>query len=160
MLLSLLRLFTTFHGRIGRKQFWIGFLIILAISIPVEVYLNPALLSSDPMPLTTPSLADTVWSVLSLIPATAITVKRFNDRDWPWWLGYAISAAWLLSFVSPYFGVFIDPDAGTASAAAFWLLLAAALAATIDNGFFRGTYGPNRYGDDPLARGVPEAVVA
>lgn len=160
MLLSLFSLFTTFDGRIGRKQFWIGFLIIVAVSIPVEAYLNPALFSSAPMPLTTPSLADTAWSVLSLIPSTAITVKRFNDRDWPWWLGYALSAAWLVTFINPYFGVFIDPDAGTANAVVFWLLLAAVLAAMIDNGFLRGTSGSNRYGEDPLAPRMAETLIA
>jgi uncharacterized membrane protein YhaH (DUF805 family) len=149
MLISLL---TTFQGRISRKQWWIGFLIIVIVSLPVELYLNPAQFSADPPLLPQPILADTVWSVLWLIPSTAITVKRFNDRDWPWWFGYAFGAAWLVTFVGPYFGLYIDPDAGTANAIAFWLLLASALAATIDNGFVRGTVGPNRYGEDPLVR--------
>ena len=39
-----------------------------------------------------PSWPDTLWQLAWLVPGTAITVKRFNDRDWPWWLGYAFGA--------------------------------------------------------------------
>jgi uncharacterized membrane protein YhaH (DUF805 family) len=156
----LLTLFTTFHGRISRKQWWIGFLIILLVSFPIEFYLDPTLFSDTPSPLTTPTWLETLWSAVSLIPATAITVKRFNDRDWPWWAGYAVSAAWLVTFISPYFGVFIDPDAGTANAVAFWIVIAMGFVAMVDNAFLRGTHGPNRYGDDPLMEPTSAPAVA
>ncbi len=157
MLISLL---TSFRGRISRKQWWIGFLIILLISLPGEYYLDPGQFNPEPGVLRMPVWPETLWSILWLIPSTAITVKRFNDRDWPWWLGYAIGAAWLVSFVGPYFGLYIDPDAGMPNAIAFWLLLAVAFAATVDNGFLRGTPGPNRYGADPRGKDEPVAVAA
>jgi uncharacterized membrane protein YhaH (DUF805 family) len=34
----------------------------------------------------------------------------------------------------------------------FWLLSIAGLFVFVENGFMRGTDGPNRYGPDPLAR--------
>ena len=150
-------LFTSFNGRIGRKEFWIGFLTILILSFPGEVYFDPTILSWEASPPTMPSLPETVWSMFWLFPATALAVKRFNDRDWPWWLGYALSAAWLASFVSPYFGFFVDPEAATAGVVAFWLLFASALFALLDNGVMPGTPGPNRFGPDP--KGGPESQI-
>ena len=51
----------------------------------------------------------------------------------------------------------IDPEAGGVGAVAFWVSLAAIVAAFVDNGFMRGTRGPNRYGPDPLA-GAPQSA--
>jgi uncharacterized membrane protein YhaH (DUF805 family) len=86
-------------------------------------------------------------------------VKRFNDRDRPWWFGWAVSAAMLAADCAPHFGVLIDPEAPLPNAIAFWLVLALLLASIIDNGFLCGTAGPNRYGDDPLAsKAVPAAA--
>ena len=39
----------------------------------------------------------------------------------------------------------------------FWAFAAYFVFAFIDNGFVRGTDGPNRYGPDPLARSVQPA---
>jgi uncharacterized membrane protein YhaH (DUF805 family) len=142
-----LSLFTTFQGRINRKQFWIGFLIVGIMRYLGYAYFDPQLFDASPPAHT--SLSDTLWSLFLLIPATAIAVKRFNDRDWPWWLGYLAGATWLIGSVGPYFGLFINPNTGTANAVAFWLLAVSAAAATIDNGFMRGTAGPNRYGAAP-----------
>jgi uncharacterized membrane protein YhaH (DUF805 family) len=101
-----------------------------------------------------------VWTVLMLIPGTAITVKRFNDRGWPWWLGYACNFVWLLAFVAPHFGIIIDPDAALPNAVGFWLLFAATIAVFIDNGFLRGEAGANRHGEDPRADGAPTAAAS
>ena len=54
-------------------------------------------------------------------------------------------------YVAPHFGLPIDPTAGGVGAVAFWLSAAVLLFAFVDNGFIRGTAGPNRYGPDPLA---------
>jgi len=142
-------LFTSFRGRIGRGTFWLGFVIVVAMSVAGEVYLDPEVLSTTDVPGRVSPLASTLWSVFWLIPSTAIAVKRFNDCDRPWWLAYALSAFWLVAMAGPHFGLFIEPDAALPNAVAFWLLLLGALAATIDNGFSRGSPGPNRYGPAP-----------
>jgi uncharacterized membrane protein YhaH (DUF805 family) len=67
--------------------------------------------------------ADLVVNLLLLWPALAVSVKRWHDRDKSGW--------WVLLNLLPVIG---------------WLW------ALIDNGFLRGTAGPNRYGPDPLAR--------
>jgi uncharacterized membrane protein YhaH (DUF805 family) len=120
---ALVKLLTTFAGRIPRRQWWTGFIITVVGSIAGTLLFNPDMLVSDEA--VPPQWPDTLWQLACLVPATAITVKHF--------------------------GLLIDPEAGGVGAAAFWLLLVVILAVTIDNGFLRGTRGPNRYGPDPLA---------
>jgi uncharacterized membrane protein YhaH (DUF805 family) len=70
--------------------------------------------------------ADLLVNLLLVWPALAVSVKRWHDRDKSGW--------WVLLNLVPVVG---------------WLW------ALIDNGFLRGTDGPNRFGEDPLAqRGV------
>ena len=65
-------------------------------------------------------LAETVVNLLLLWPAIAVSAKRWQDRDRsPWWV--------LVNLI---------PVVGWA-----WAL--------IDNGFVRGTPGPNRFGVQP-----------
>jgi uncharacterized membrane protein YhaH (DUF805 family) len=70
------------------------------------------------------SLGVTVLGLFSLLviwPSLAVQVKRWHDRDKSgWWV--------LINFVP-----IIGP---------LWAL--------IENGFLRGTEGPNRFGEDPL----------
>lgn len=146
---NLITLLTTFTGRINRQQWWIGFIIVLIGSLTGTLLLDPQSLTTDNPP---PNWPDTIWQLVWLIPGTAITVKCFNDRDWPWWLGYASALVSMLLYLPPHFGMPVGPGVGTVSAVVFWGVLAMLLLVFIDNGFIRGTDGPNRYGPDPLAR--------
>lgn len=67
-----------------------------------------------------PDQADALASALLLWPAIAISAKRWHDRD--------KSAWWVLLALVPVIGW-------------LWML--------IDNGFRRGTPGPNRFGPPP-----------
>jgi uncharacterized membrane protein YhaH (DUF805 family) len=152
---AIIQLLTTFTGRISRQQWWIGFVITCLGSVAGTLLFNPDMLTSDEV--VPPQWPDTFWQLAWLVPATAITVKRFNDRSWPWWLGYACGALGVFLYVAPHFGMVIDPEAGGAGAVTFWASLAAIVAAVVDNGFMRGTRGPNRFGPDPLA-GAPQSA--
>jgi len=68
-----------------------------------------------------PQSTDLIVNGMLLWPALAVSVKRWHDRDKSGW--------WVLLNAVPVIG---------------WLW------ALIDNGFLRGTTGPNRFGDDPL----------
>lgn len=152
---DIIKLLTTFTGRIGRSQWWIGFVITMVGTLAGMALFNPAVFTAEgPPPASWP---DTIWQLVWLVPATAITVKRFNDRDWPWWLGYALGAFGAFVTAAPHFAFQIDPDTEIAGVIVFWLFLATFIAAFIDNGFIRGTRGPNRYGPDPLAEGQTPA---
>ena len=152
---SIVQLLTTFTGRIDRKQWWIGFVIVVLASLGGTVLLNPESLTAEGVPPV--NWVDTIWQLALLVPGTAITVKRFNDRDWPWWLGYALAAYSALIYLLPHAGFAIDPNADWTGTILFWIFFAALIAAFIDNGFLRGTRGPNRYGPDPIPQGTTTA---
>ncbi len=153
-MMGILQLLTTFHGRIGRRQWWIGFVITLIGSLLGTYLFNPELFTAEPPPASWP---ETIWALAWVVPLTAITVKRFNDRDWPWWPGYAVAVITVVSYIAPHFSLTLDPSAGGLGALIFWFTAAVGFLALIDNGFIRGTHGPNRYGPDPLAEGQTPA---
>ncbi len=146
---DIVQLLSTFHGRISRGQWWLGFIITFVGSVMGTLLFNAEIFTAGELP--PPNWLDTFWQLAWLIPSTAIAVKRFNDRNWPWWLGYAVGLVGIVCHVAPHFGLPLDPEAGGAGAATFWIWAAILFAAFIDNGFIQGTRGPNRYGPDPLA---------
>jgi len=152
---GILQLLTTFHGRINRARWWIGFAITFIASVAGTILFNPEMFFAEGIP--PPRWTDTIWQLAWLIPGTAITVKRFNDRERPWWLGYAFGAFGALIYLAPHAGLLVDPSGDWLGAIAFWLFFAVLVAAFIDNGFLPGTRGPNRYGPDPLAEGQTPA---
>lgn len=151
--MQFIRLLTSFSGRIGRSQWWIGFIALIIISLSGYLTINPAIYSTPvDQPLPQPGLGEILFGLVMMIPATAITVKRFNDRDRPNWLGYALGLLGAAFTVAPYFGYMVDPlFFSTPEYAVGGLFMVLALAAFIDNWFLKGTPGPNRYGPDPLA---------
>ena len=70
-----------------------------------------------------PKAAERLVNLVLVWPAIAVSVKRWHDRDKSGW--------WVLINLVPVIG---------------WLW------ALVENGFLRGTPGPNRFGADPLAR--------
>ncbi len=151
----LFTLLTSFRGRITRMQWWLGFVVWLLGSIAGTLLLNPQYFVADEIP--PPDWPETIFQVIWLVPFAAVSVKRFNDRDWPWWPGYFMAALSAVFVVAPHFGVAVDPTAGGLGAAIFYFGALAGLVALVDNGFMRGTDGPNRYGPDPLARSAQTA---
>lgn len=150
--MQFLHLLITFSGRIGRGLWWLGFIAIIIISVTGIFAFNPALMDVPPdQPMPPPGIAEVLFGLLMMVPATAITVKRFNDRDRPYWWGYALGAIGALFTVAPAFGILGDPLFFTTwETVVFSMFLLLALATLIDNGFLKGTAGPNRYGPDPL----------
>ena len=66
---------------------------------------------------------ESLLNVVLLWPAIAVSVKRWHDRDRSGW--------WVLVQLIPVIGW-------------LWML--------VENGFLRGTAGPNRYGEDMTGR--------
>ena len=98
----------SFEGRISRFEFWLKGIVPLFLFEVLIVYLTGS-----------PDLAVAVV----LLPAFAISIKRFHDRDKSGW--------WVLILFIPIIGYL------------WWL---------IECGFFKGTDGNNRFGADPLER--------
>ena len=143
--MNVVHLFTGVTGRIPRRLYWLGFAAVVVIFGLGRYVLKYHLGASE--------LAVVIWSAWAAIPLTALSVKRFNDRDRPVWIGYVVGASVVLFIVAPYFG-YLTEDVGRYSAAEhiiFWVLVAISVFSFVDNGFLRGTVGRNRYGPDPIA---------
>jgi uncharacterized membrane protein YhaH (DUF805 family) len=111
--------------------------------------LNPGFFLSEGLP--PPSWPDTLWQIALLWPMTAMTVKRFNDTDRPWWIGFLFAPLGVALYLWPHLREMAGGMDPTALLTIILPLGAYFLFALIDNGFNRGTAGPNRFGPDPLA---------
>ena len=103
------QLFLGLQGRIGRQQWWVGFVVLMAFESAYFWLTDPGYYAAP-----VASLASTVANVVFLFPTTALTVKRCNDRDWPWWLGYVVQLPLLAFIIGDYFGSFADDENLTA----------------------------------------------
>jgi uncharacterized membrane protein YhaH (DUF805 family) len=144
-------LFFAFNGRIGRRSWWIGTIAVALASVIGTLLIEPAAFDLDAPAPRTVKEGGTLWQLALLVPTTALMVKRFHDRDLPWWVGYAIGALGAVLTIGQYFGFFIPGYTGAMGTAVIFAIGLVFLYALIDNGFLRGTPGPNRYGPDPLA---------
>ena len=141
-------LFTSFEGRIGRKPYWIGVIIMLVISLAVTLVLGLAV-----------GLQGRVFMILSFVvqlvllyPSSALMVKRLQDRNKPAWYVALILAPLLLQGLTNIIGITGDPfNQGMLDYLfAIWLFVVGVWF-FIELGCLRGTVGPNQYGPDPIA---------
>jgi uncharacterized membrane protein YhaH (DUF805 family) len=136
-------LLLSYHGRISRKQYWIGSCVIIVGSILVSLIsynLNNRELSS-------------VADLALLYPDYAVVFKRAHDRDMSIWiptlsliLGALLSGIGVLDLDGPF----------ERPTPLFWIIaiptISLAVYLIIDLGFRKGISGPNRFGPDPLER--------
>ena len=126
-------LFTSFEGRIGRQQWWLGIIALIIIEWIVFMILGmifggSMMTGMDPNNPEAAAQALGMMSVPMIIifliflwPSLALYAKRWHDRGKSGW--------WTLIILIPVIG-------------GIWAL--------IELGFLRGTDGPNLYGPDPL----------
>jgi uncharacterized membrane protein YhaH (DUF805 family) len=134
-----LQLFTSLEGRIPRKIFWLGFIVLMIVTWILELILFSIFgvsMMGSMDPNATPEAAAAaaaeqmskltlpliVLFLLLLWPSICLYAKRWHDRDKSGW--------WSLIGLIPIIG-------------GLWML--------IELGFLRGTDGPNRFGPDPIA---------
>jgi len=149
-MVSPLALLTTFHGRINRAPFWLGLIVVLVISFIGGYLIQPTYFNFETT--VRPSLGMLVWEVIWFVPTMALTIKRCNDRNWPFWVPYLFGVMALPMSIAPYFGRLMNPANPTAIELAYWVIIGfVGLFFLIDNGFLRGTRGENQHGPDPLS---------
>jgi uncharacterized membrane protein YhaH (DUF805 family) len=120
-------LFLSLDGRIGRGQFWLGFVGLLIMSIALQILFTMFGFSTQIDPLTGElpegfAIALFVPMLITLWPSICVYGKRYHDRN--------KSAWWMMIAFVPIIGI-------------IWMI--------IELGFLRGTEGSNHYGSDPLA---------
>jgi uncharacterized membrane protein YhaH (DUF805 family) len=171
----MLQNFIGFDGRIGRKSWWLGTLVMVILIILLYVILG-AIMGTSMMAMVDPTnLKDPVFmqsalkssqiqgligTIIFLYPGLALTAKRLNDRERPSWLKYVFYAPAVLSAGLGVFGLTqvmtdvggqVVPYPTTLGTVLAVLTYIAGIWALIELGFMRGTDGPNRFGADPIA---------
>lgn len=149
--------FFSFHGRIGRSDFWIGSIglgvLQLVIAFAGGMMLAPMLLrflTPDQVALVQSNFLFIV-SLLFLWPLSAVAVKRSHDRDMSgWWYGAFVifqlitnvwgSAAWAGLAPSPHLAVVMALAVINILGGLYFL---------VTLGFLPGTPQTNDYGPPP-----------
>jgi uncharacterized membrane protein YhaH (DUF805 family) len=137
-----LYLFNSFHGRISRQTFWIGFGIVIAAELVCHAVAEQ--LQGDRLG----AIVDLAFTY----PEFAVTIKRAHDRDMPNWvlITFFSAGAFLdLLMVLDLAGTDEHPSLISLAIAIPFTVIGLALLAEL--GLRKGTEGPNQYGPDPLA---------
>jgi uncharacterized membrane protein YhaH (DUF805 family) len=135
-------LFTRLDGRINRKRYWIGIVILLVVSIIVQVIGYLAAAMNGAM----------IAGLIFIWPSFALAAKRAHDRNKTAWMPAIFFALVVAVNYMQLAGLHEDAYGkpslvfGTVSVA----FLTFAIYGFVVWGCLRGTTGPNRYGPDPL----------
>ena len=149
---------TEFRGRLRRRDFWIGLILLLL----VEIGLSFVVLSGMMRPTGATEIERvTLWPALAILlwGSAALIVKRLHDRDKSalWYPLFGIAPALCYHLGVDYSGNI--SNVLSPAQQGFWLLGGALwIWAIVELGFMPGTTGPNRYGPDP--RGASQAAAA
>jgi uncharacterized membrane protein YhaH (DUF805 family) len=168
--------FIGFDGRIGRKSWWLGTIVMFILASLFYLLLGVIMKSNtmamvDPVNMKDPVLMQAalkssqiqvlITTALFLYPGLALMGKRLNDRERPSWLKYVFYAPAVLSAVLGVFGLTqVMRDVGGGLVVPYpttldWILTVlifiSGFWAIIELGFLRGTVGSNRFGADPIA---------
>jgi uncharacterized membrane protein YhaH (DUF805 family) len=132
-----------FHGRIGRRTFWI------AIGVLAVAELIAHLIAEGIQGDRLSAIVDLAFAY----PELAVAMKRAHDRNLPVWLLFIFFSAGAALDLLAVLGIAgSDESPSMLSLAIAVPFTVFGLALMVELGFRRGTIGPNPYGPDPLAR--------
>ena len=149
---------TGFRGRLRRRDFWVGMILLLFIEIVLAFAFAGIMRPTGASELEWAAL----WLALAILVwgSAALIVKRLHDRDksalWYPLFGLAPAICYQLGVVysSNISNVLSPAQRG------FWLAgLLLWIWAAVELGFMRGTAGPNRYGPDPRGTGQANTAI-
>jgi uncharacterized membrane protein YhaH (DUF805 family) len=144
--MSLATALFSFDGRTRRRTYWLAGLALVVVQIGLMVTLAPNQFT-DASAKTPLSLL--LVSLLLLVPAAAITVRRLNDMDWsPTW-AYAVVAISALFSLVDYVRPFGPIETWNRGNQVVWFVVMIALIICIAIGFKGGSRGANPHGPDP-----------
>ncbi len=170
-----LQTFTKFDGRISRKTWWLGTIVMIVAGLIIYFLLSAVLGTGmsammDPQKLAQLGFMESymrsaaIQQLISLVllgyPVTVLMSKRLNDRNRPSWLKWLFWVPTILSTILGLAGMaYTFADAGgimlptptTLMTIVTVLSVVIGLWALVELGFLRGTEGPNNYGPDPIA---------
>jgi uncharacterized membrane protein YhaH (DUF805 family) len=144
-------LYTSFEGRINRKPYWIGLIVLIIIMMVIIFGASFLLIGSIVEPTFQTRLVTFVLQLLFLYPSTALMVKRLHDRNRPSYWAAFILVPMVLKSLTDMMGM--TGDALNQNALDYLLNIIVFVVSIwffIELGCLRGTVGSNQYGPDPL----------
>lgn len=159
-------LFFKFDGRISRKTFWFGTLIIFAVAFITSLVLVFVIMASlgldevERLDREGSPFMNLVIFLLFAVPSAALLTKRYHDRGGSAQLVILYFGLVILSLIASSLGIVgVTPEGEVTSTwglALFGLILPIGgmilgLYFLVVCGFLKGIEGPNQYGPDPLA---------
>lgn len=149
-------LFFGFSGRISRKPFWIGLIIIVAAGatgiVAVLVVLGALVADTSTEAAGVIILAPIlVIGIVMAVSSLAVSIKRLHDRNKSgWWMAlyYALLIAQSIAVSSKMMAR--PGTSGTISIGLALFNFAIVIYYIVELGFLKGKRGPNHYGPDPL----------
>ena len=153
--MSFLQLAFSFDGRMRRRDFWLGQILLAFVIGFIAMILLPvsAMMLGLPRPDThfSPLL---IWLIRLLLvwPALAIAVKRGHDRNRP--------AVWIIGLYASYAAVaFFAPSRSPLWPSLRITEIVFLAYVVVDLGLLDGTTGANRFGTSPKSsESVAEAI--
>jgi uncharacterized membrane protein YhaH (DUF805 family) len=144
-------LYTSFEGRINRKPYWIGLIVLIIVMMVIIFGASFLLIGSIVEPTFQTRLVTFVLQLLFLYPSTALMVKRLHDRNRPSYWAAFILVPMVLKSLTDLMGMTGDP---LNQSALDYLLNIIVFVVSIwffvELGCLRGTVGTNQYGPDPI----------
>lgn len=146
-------LFST-AGRINRAKYWLAALLYTVVTCVAYIVALLLLLSLSDATAVILYVGGGVLFLLLFFSGMVVAIKRLHDRNKTGW--------WCIPFlVLP--GLLQGAANGLVSLETGLGLSVAGMAlgiwGIVELGCLRGTIGPNRFGDDPLAPATPSAVL-
>jgi uncharacterized membrane protein YhaH (DUF805 family) len=141
-------LFTSFDGRINRKPYWMGVVVMIVLSLVITLLIGLIIGMQGRAFM----ILMFVVQLVLLFPSAALMVKRFHDRNRPGWFAAIILVPLILQGLTNILGITGDPlNQGMLDYLfAAWIFIVG-IWFFVELGCLRGTAGPNEYGPDPLA---------
>lgn len=140
-------LFTSFDGRINRKPYWMGVLVLFGAAIVISLvfaFLLGAVQSQMLM------IGSFLIQLALLYPSAALMAKRLHDRNRPtWWVAFMLVPI-VLQGLAGALGLTNPLNPTTLDHLLNLVVFVIAIWFFIELGILRGTSGPNEYGPDPL----------
>jgi uncharacterized membrane protein YhaH (DUF805 family) len=149
-------LYTSFEGRINRKRYWMGLIVLIIIMMVVmfgAIYLVGGSIGAADFQT---RLITFVLQLLFLYPSTALMVKRLHDRNRPSYWAAILIVPMVLKSLTDLMGMTGDPlNQNALDYLLNIIVFVVSVWFFIELGCLRGTVGSNQYGPDPLAAPVP-----
>jgi len=140
-------LYTSFDGRIGRKQFWIGFIPLVLVMTAILFLSLFAVNETDQWVF---RLNKFIVMLIFMYPLMALGVKRLHDRGRPGYVVWIFFIPWFLHQITNLLEITGDNlNLNSLDLIFISINLAISIWFFIDLGCLRGERRTNQYGPDP-----------